>query len=996
MRVAALEDRIAADLERGLDSQLVGELKELVTRHPLRERPRGQLMLALYRAGRQAEALEAYAEARKVLVEEVGIEPGPELQELQRTVLEQDPSLRPRRRPEDTSAGTDSFVGRTEEWARLEGSLDRALAGRGGVVLIAGEPGIGKSRLAEELAGAARGAGARVLVGRCWEAGGAPAYWPWVQSLRDYVGDTEPETLRALLAPAPEGLLPLLPELRDLYPDLPETPAVDSEGARFRLFDAAGAFLRRATRDTPIVLVLDDVHAADEPSLLLLQFVARQIADSRLLAVCAYRDVAPTVSPALAAVVAQLAREPHTTQVELQGLRPGDVAEYIERATGAPAGEALVAAIHAETEGNPLFVSEVVRLLSSQGRLAEPDVHRRIPPGVRAVIGQRVEGLSDECRTLLVQASVLGREFGLKAIAELSALHGDELLGLLDEAMGERVLGELPGSPGRVRFAHALIRDALYDELTAARRLQLHAQAGEALESVYAGDAEGHLAELAHHFCAAAPAGTADKALEYASRAAARAAAQLAYEEAVRLYGMALALVPDGRRRCELLLALGDAQARAGDTPGSKGSFREAAEIAGRNGLGRQLARAALGYGGRIVWEVSRDDPDLVPLLERGLEAVGDDDPGLRVRLLARLAGGPLREAHDPARRLALSDEALELARASGDAATIAYALSGYIAAHHSPDYTPAQATLATEQIEAGISAGDLERAAEGYEHRVTALLELGDAAGAKADLAEMAQLAERLRQPSQDWFVAVYGALLAFFEGDLAEAESLMERARRIGERAQSWNAAVSWRLQLYVLRREQGRLSEIEGMIRRSVDEYSTYPIWGCVATQAITVLGHAEEARGRLSSLVADDVAALPFDEEWLVSASLLAEAANLLGDSEAAAVLYERLLPYADRVSLSYPEISLGFASRYLGLLATTLDRYEDAALHFEHSLASHERTGARSWLAHTRRDYAGMLLVRGEEDDAARAAALLSEARDAYRALGMDHWGSVGS
>ena len=295
------------------------------------------------------------------------------------------------------------------------------------------------------------------------------------------------------------------------------------------------------------------------------------------------------------------------------------------------------------------------------------------------------------------------------------------------------------------------------------------------------------------------------------------------------------------------------------------------------------------------------------------------------------------------------------------------------------------------------MGAGDLERAAEGYEHRVTARLELGDAAGAKADLAEMAELASRLRQPSQDWFVAVYGACWRSSRADLAEAESLMERARHIGERAQSWNAVVSWRLQLYVLRREQGRLGEIEALVRRSLDEYPTYPIWGCVLAHTAAALGLADEARERVSALVADDIAALPFDEEWLVSTALLAEAASLHRSiAEAAAVLHERLLPYADHVTVSYPEISVGFVSRYLGLLATTLERHEDAEAHFEHSLASHERTGARSWLAHTRRNYADMLLLRDGEGDAARAAALLSQARDGYRALGMDHWGSVAS
>ncbi|MBA3261286.1 MAG: AAA family ATPase [Thermoleophilaceae bacterium] len=337
------------------------------------------------------------------------------------------------------------------------------------------------------------------------------------------------------------------------FPQLSEPPALESEGARFRLFDATAQFLRSAALVRPLVLVLDDLHAADEPSLLLLRYVAREIADSRLLVVCAFRDVDPTIRDPLTAALAELVREPQTAQIGLAGLSEADVAEYIELSTGIEPASRLVQAIHAETEGNPLFGAEVVRLLDAEGRLTEADVPLRIPPGVRVVIGQRVGRLSERCRSLLLTASVMGREFGLDALARLSELARDELLDVLDEALTERVVADVPGSPGRLRFGHALIRDTLFDELGSARRLQLHQDAAEALEAVYAADLEPHLAELAHHFFAAAPA-RADKAVEYARRAGDRAASQLAFEEAVRLYEMALTLVGDDGARCELLL----------------------------------------------------------------------------------------------------------------------------------------------------------------------------------------------------------------------------------------------------------------------------------------------------------------------------------------------------------------------------------------------------------------------------------------------------------
>jgi DNA-binding SARP family transcriptional activator/tetratricopeptide (TPR) repeat protein len=990
LHMTALEDRIEADLAVG-HTDLIGELEALIARNPLRERLRGQLMLALYRTGRQSEALEAYRETRKTLVEEVGVEPGPELRRLEQAILAHDPALdrRPAREaPSEPARGT--FVGREREMAELTGSLDDALAGRGRLVLLVGEPGIGKSRLADELMDQARARGARVMVGRCWEAGGAPPYWPWVQSLRAYVDDTAHEALREQLGPGAADLAQLLPELRELFPDLPEPPALEAEGARFRLFEAVSAFLSRATQARPLVFALDDLHAADEPSLLLLQFVAREMATSRLLVVCAFRDVDPTLRDPLTSVLGEVVRERHTTQIALAGLSRDDIAEYIELSTGVQAEPRVAEAVYAETEGNPLFVAEAVRLLEAEGQIADPDAALRIPPGVRAVIDQRLRRLSERCRSVLVPASVLGREFELDPLGQVSELGREELLDALGDAVAERILADVPASPGRLRFGHALIRDTLYESLTPARRMQLHKEAAEAVAAAHSDNLGPHLTELAHHYVVAAPAGTADEAVEYASRAGRRAASQLAYEEAARLYGMALTLVDEPGARCDLLLALGDAQGRAGDSPASKLAFREAAELADEGGLSEPLARAALGYGGRILWEVSRDDPYIVSLLERAIAALGDVDSELRVRLLARLAGGPLRDVRfPPERKRELSREALEVARRLGEPGTLAYALAAFIAAHHSPDFTPEQLVVSTEHIDAAMEAGDLERAAEGHEHRITARIELGDMRGAKADLAAMERLAEELRQPSQDWFVTVYGALLALLEGKFSRAEELISRAWQVGERAQGWNAAVSYGLQLYVLRREQDRLGEVEDLVRQSVEEYRTYPLWRCVLAHMEAQLGNVADARVAFDELAAQDFGGLPFDEEWLVSVSFLAETARSLGDAERASVLYEQVLPYENRIACSYPEISTGAVARYLGLLAATSTRGTDAERHFKAALEVNGRSGARPWLAHTQDDYARMLAARNEAGDRERALELIGLAHGGYRDLGMD-------
>ncbi len=990
-RLGIVEERIAADIETGQHLQVAPEIAALVRAHPLRERLRGLQMLALYRSGRQAEALDAFQDARRALSDELGLEPSRELRELQQRVLRQDRALDlPLDQAVTTDAAHSAFVGRERELGVLVGSLEDVLNGHGRLALIAGEPGIGKSRLAEELARRARARGLRVVVGRCWEAGGAPAYWPWVQSLRAHIRATDTPALLQQLGTDAAVLAQLLPELGEIVPSLPPPPASDSEGARFRLFEAVSSFLRRASRDTPLLVVIDDLHAADEPSLLMLRFVAREITDTRLLLCGAYRDVDPTLRDPLASALSELAREPHTRQLSLGGLSELDVAEYINVSTSVEMSAARVEEIYAETDGNPLFVGEIVRLLDGEGTIGDPRSPLQIPAGVRSVIKLRVARLSAQCQELLVPASVLGREFDLDALAQLAERGRDDVLDVLDEAIGERIVANVRGSPGRFRFGHALMRDVLYDGLTSARRLQLHLHAATSLEAVYGDDLEPHVAELAHHYFEAAALGETDKARDYATRAGGRAVTQLAFEEAVRLYDAALLLADSDVGRCRLLLAIGDALARAGDSAASKRAFRRAADLAESEHRSDYLAEAALGYGGRIVWEVSRDDEFLVPLLERALAALGGEDSALKVRLLARLGGGPLRDLiYPPERRKMLGEESVNMARRIGDPATLAWGLIGYISAHHSPAFTPEQVDLTTEAIDAAMQAGDLERAVEAYDDRQWARLELGDGPGARADLAATARLAARLRQPSQDWCVAQARAHHALLEGRLAEAEDLINDSIDLGRRAQRWNAVQSFRLQLYDLRRQQGRLAEIDDLVRSSVDEYPTYRIWRCVAAQVTAELGLEAESRGILDALALEEFAAIPFDELWLVSMGLLAEAAASVEHVGVAAPLYGLLLPYANRVAVATPEISIGSIARYLGLLASTMRRWESAAGHFDDATAMNQRIGARPWLAHTRRDFARMLLRHGEPADAARAQDLFEAAVAAYRELGME-------
>jgi len=918
-------------------------------------------------------------------------------------------------RPEtvDDAAPGRVFVGRERELSELLTGFADAAAGNGRLFMIVGEPGIGKTRLALEVAGHAAARGGRILWGRCWEGGGAPAYWPWVQAIRAYVRQSDADSVRAQLQSGAAYLAHLVPELGARFPEwsAPEgTMGLDSEHARFQLFDAIAGFLRNARQ--PLVLILDDIHAADQPSLLLLHFVARELRDIPLLILATYRDVEVRRSAWRAELLGTVARE--SRSISLRGLSAEAVARFIAQSAQQAPSPALVDAVYQATEGNPFFVDEVVHLLVAEGRLQQPlgGPPRgamlgaallgtfRVPDAVREAIHRRVDPLSAAVREVLEVASIIGREFEQIPLQHVCGVPAERLLERLAEAVSMGVVIEVPGSVGRYAFSHALVRETLYDDVPPLRRIGLHRQIGEALELAYRADPEPHLAKLAHHFVQAATGGDAAKAISYAARAGQRALTLLAYEDAALWYQRALQVLDttdgDWARRCQLLLQLAEAQQKAGNGAQARATYHEAARVARVLGAVEPLARAAVGMAAAGA-ETGVVDTGLIGLLEEALQALPDSDGVLRTAVLSRLAVA-LYFSKARERRVALSQEAVEMARRLGDTAALAAALMTRHFASWGPGNVEERLALATELLRIGEAAGVPEIVLEGHNWRIVDLLESGDVHGARADAEAYARVAEQLRVPRYGWHATLLRAMFALFEGRFTEGEQLSQEALMQGQRAGVQNAVQFFSVQTFLLHRERGRLGDLEEGVRNLVVQYPALLIWRCGLAFLYAELGLSTEAQREFERLATGGFANLPADANWLPALALLGEVCAFIGDVARAGVLYDLLLPHAKRnVVIATGVACYGSVAYYLGLLATTLSRWGAALEHFEHAIAAHTQMGSPSLAAYAQLGCARALVEAAADSAApqsarsahqAQAVALLEHVGASAAALGM--------
>jgi len=894
------------------------------------------------------------------------------------------------------------FVGRERELALLRAALAGAIAGHGRAVLVSGEPGIGKTRLAEELAAYAAGQGAGVCWGRCREGAGAPAFWPWIQILRAQFTATDAADLRAQLGTGAEEIVRLVPDLHERLRGVPAVPLADDEGARFRLLDSVARFLRASAAGQPLVLILEDLHWAQPASVELLRFLIDEMQEARILVIATYRDVEVSEHHALSAVLQSPSYPPQVQRVALAGLSEEEIGRLIE-ALGHESSAALVARIHRESGGNPFFAAEIVRGLGT--------AEAGIAGNVRDAISHRLRRLSEGCRRLLGIASVIGPEFEFATLERVAAELGDDSppLQLVSEAQGARIVVEIPGAGGRgYRFAHALIRDVLYTALPLEERLHLHWHVATAMEVLGGPERERAAGILAHHFSEAA-AGCADgaprqacidKAVQYAIKAAEQATVMCAYEEAVACYERALELLQtwaasDTERHCRVLLALGRAQAQGGASYAVRGAtFHRAAALARALGASHLLALAALGPTvGSATAERRHERGTLLPLLEEALAAVGPQDSVDRASLLAALAKSKVF-SDPPAHILALADEALAMARRLGNPLALSYALDARYIAHQDPADTDVRMAAATELQELGERLGHREMALVGWLQRLEEMLRQGRIADVESELEVYTRLADELRQPLVRSHAAGMRAALALLDGRFGDAEQLVRAAWRLMPPGDIFWGCGRLLERLRLTYWEQDRMEEFARLVETNAAAAATlddvrpgfrdaHRAFVCAAA------GRADEARAVLERLGRDHFAALPahLDEFWVMAE--LASTCEVLGDRACAAMLYTQLRPYAPYLIVPpRGPICWGAVSFWLGVLAVTMGHWDEALGHLDEALAAHEQLRSRPWIANTQYTMAAALVGRSGSGDRERAAALLDAVLRTTEELGM--------
>ncbi len=889
----------------------------------------------------------------------------------------------PARTPSKTRSARQgpAFVGRKRELQRLEEMLDDADQNIGRIAMVSSEAGGGKTRLLEEFGRQAAAAQSRVYSGWCWEGEGARPYWPWVQILRALIETRSHDELTELMGSGVLDIARVIPSLREKLPELPESPPVQSDQERFRLFDSITRFLRNvASNDGTHILILHDLQWADAPSLRLIEFLAHQMVDTPILVLGAYRE--DEVTHTLSETLGVLARRSLFEELSLKGLSSTEIAQLLQADGGDEPSEELISVVAEKTDGNPFLVAEIAHLIKSQPSAFKVGVEGTgtfsMPHGVTAVVQRRLAMLPPDAHSVLAVAAVIGQEFSREVLRQ--AIAPDWGIEPLEAALRSSIVNEVPRAFGRYRFTHALVREALYEEIGTSERAVIHRRVGEALEQMQGTNPPSDLAEIAFHYTEGASPEEFEKAIIYAKRAGERAVDQFAWEEASTQFRDALTLLKQreartANERCQLLLAMAQSERRAGNLPRAREACTDAAELARRFELPDILGRAALGVQTPFGILSGSVDPVEISLLEDALRFHTDPQSLTRARLLSRLAIAKYWSG-DSGLDLALSEEAITIARNSGDPSALAEALFAQDIVSSRPQFTDRKHDIQNEVIRLAYEADDQNLIFQGLLYRSEELLLRGDAKGMNRDLAELARVSEKLRQPPEREFMKIIRATRLLIDGQVKESAAVGKDALDLGTLGGDISYQLTSTLLRYGVLNEQLKLELLEDEIRHLAETLRPGSMWFCALANLCSQIGKEEEARNLFESLAIREFSAVSPDFGWSVSLHHLAETCVRLGDRESAALLYRQLLPHHGRfVAFSWIAF-YGPVSRYLALLAATAGQEREAIDHFEAAIQSCQTMDARLWTARIRCDYAKFLMERNRPEETEKLLALV--------------------
>ncbi|HUE26652.1 MAG TPA: BTAD domain-containing putative transcriptional regulator [Solirubrobacteraceae bacterium] len=1033
MLLAAIELRLDAAFTLGRHESLIGELETLTTQHPMRERLWSQRMLALYRSGRQAEALRVYQELRSTLVDELGIEPGHDVSWMEHAILSQDPALAFVAAPDEPAAGervavediagvaADSstgyrvriptsptqgpLVGRNRESALLRDWWASVGTGDGGLLLVEGDPGIGKTRLVGELARAVEIDGALVLWGRCDEEPVAP-FQPFAEALGRYFHAESADRISRMPNWQLAELSRLVLRLREYATPLDGDPG-DPETNRYRFFEAVTATLSELSGNGKLLLVVDDLHFADQPTLLLLRHVLRNIDRAKAGIVGMYIDAEVPSGHSARQSVAGLRSDRSVETVHLEGLSEDGVEELVR--SWPKVAVDLVPQLFKLTDGNPLFLEEMLAHLGEQGvgqdgghgdAPVSPDLEP--PEAIRELVARRVSRLPEDVIYLLQAAAVAGQECEASIVAEAAALSPDQQLDAFDRAEESRLLRRVGGLVrDRYAFTHGLVRDAIYGELLRGRRVRYHYKIALATERVHGESVDRYVNELAHHFYMGSVLAGADKAVRYCIAAGGRALRLLAFEEAVGHLTRALEVAErsgdaDQSALCDALIALAEAQNRAGDEVQANANFARAAVLARSIGDPERLAITALRAGPVSYLGVVDAHDEQIELLEEALVALPVADSHLRSRVNAQLALVVVALTGVPApgvieRAQALSSESVAMARRLGDRLALGYALRSRINVLWGIDPAPERLAAATELGEIAADVGDQFLALHSHMWRVRELLAQGDVNAVNEELERFETRDTGPVHPLEESWSLNVAAMMALIAGDIDRADSL---ARRGIEAAEGYNdlAATFYGGLMAWTWWQREELVALEPMFQEVIREaIEGYPILLTALALIHAEAGECDQAIADLEALAQVGWDVVAKDQTEGLSLALAAAACGVLGARarDHASVLYEQMRPYAgSAVVIRVPAAACaGPADHYLGLLAAATGDLALAEVHFEAAIRLANRMGSPPFEAASEVELARTLRQRGREGEE-RVAILLRDAEETALRLGL--------